>query len=256
MAGATPLSSAMQGGAVQQNAGPRPQVMSPQQFARLPGVNRMPLATTGTQYAPANILGSLQGGAQQAPGQATPTNQATAQHSTMGTSTAQGGNAGAAGGGSTSTTGNPLQPAYVNPNQFGPGQTLKQIMAGFMPQARMAQSDLNSQLAAAGIVGGGATGATQALQGQLTSSLAPTLANAIQTSQGMQLGAEQGNQQATDASRSQLANYLMQAWQIPYEAQAGLAQSALGGYSGLAGENANNFAVPPQSNLLNLWGLL
>lgn len=151
---------------------------------------------------------------------------------------------------------NPLNPTYINANQFGPQSTIKEILAGFEPQARMAQSDLNSQLAAAGIVGGGATGATQALQGQLTSSLAPTLASAIQGSQGLQLTADQSNQAAANNARSQLANYLMQAWQTPYEATAGLASSALSGFGGLSQEEAENFAVPPQSNLLNLFGLL
>ena len=173
---------------------------------------------------------------------------------------AQGGNAGATQGGGAAgggkSTADPLQPSYINANQFGPKQSIQDILAGFEPQARMAQSDLNSQLAAAGIVGGGATGATQALQGQLTSSLAPTLASAIQNSQGMQLTADQANQQAANAARSQLGSYLMQAWQVPYEAQAGLASSALGGYGGLAGQEAQNFAVPPQSNLFNLFGLL
>ena len=150
---------------------------------------------------------------------------------------------------------NPLQPTYINANQFNPQQTLKQILAGFQPAARQQQGALNSQLAAAGIVGGGAQSADQLLAAQQSSALAPSLASAIQGSQGMQLTADQANQQAANTQRSQLANYLMQAWQVPYQANAGLAQSALSGYSGLAGQEANNFAVPPPQTLLSMLGI-
>jgi hypothetical protein len=150
---------------------------------------------------------------------------------------------------------NPLQPSYIPTQQFNPQQTLKQILAGFQPQARQQQGALNSQLAAAGIVGGGAQSADQLLAAQQSSALAPTLASAIQGSQGMQLTADEANQQAANASRSQLANYLMQAWQIPYQATAGLAGSALSGFGGLAGQEAQNFAVPPPQTILSMLGL-
>lgn len=207
----------------------------------------------------------------------------------------------------TGATANPLQPSYLprtplgqatygraatlSPQQInalGPQQSINQVLAGFQPQARQAQGALNSQLAAMGIVGGGAQGATQDLQGQLASSLAPTLASTIQNSQGMQLGAEQGNQsalnamtglnvgaanqmtgtnlqnvmgtnlanqQAANSARSALANYLMQAWQVPLQAQTGIYGSMLGGGAGLAGQEAQNFAVPPPQNLFTMLGL-
>lgn len=190
-----------------------------------------------------------------------------------------------------------LSPQQIN--ALGPQATLQQILAGFQPQARQAQGALNSQLAGMGIVGGGAQGATQDLQGQLASSLAPTLASAIQNSQGMQLGAEQGNQnaqnamtglnvgatnqqtlanqgaqnqmtgmnvgnvmntnlanqQAANAARSQLAQYMMQGWQTPLEAMSGLYSAGLSGGAGLAGQEAQNFAVPPPQNLFTMLGI-
>lgn len=150
---------------------------------------------------------------------------------------------------------NPLNPTYIPTGQFGPQQTLKQILAGFQPAARQQQGALNSSLAAAGIVGGGAQSADQLLSAQQSSAIAPALAQAIQGSQGMQLTADQANQQAANASRSQLANYLMQAWSLPYQSTTGLAESALSGFGGLAGQEAQNFAVPPQQTLLSMLGL-
>lgn len=151
---------------------------------------------------------------------------------------------------------NPLNPTYIPTQQFGPQQTLKQILAGYLPAQRQQQGALNSQLAAAGIVGGGAQSADQLLSAQQSSAIAPTLAQAIQGSQGMQLTADEANQQAANTAKSQLANYLMQAWQIPYQTTAGISEAGLSGFSGLAGEEAQNFPVSQTNNLLNLWGLI
>lgn len=150
-------------------------------------------------------------------------------------------------------TADPLQPTYVNPNVFSPKATLAQIMQGYQPAARQQQGALNNQLAAMGIQGGGAQSADQLLAAQQTSALAPTLANAIQGSQGMQLSAAQGNQQAADAMRSQLAQYLQQAWQIPYQTTAGLYGSAMG--SGLQQTIGSQFPVVPQESLLSMIGI-
>lgn len=120
---------------------------------------------------------------------------------------------GVAATGSAST----LSPAQLA--ALGPQQTLAQIMAGFQPQARQSTAALNDTLAASGIVGGGAQGAQQLLQGQLASSLAPTLANAIQTSQGNVLGAEETNMGALNtqtlanqAARNQMTGTNLQDW--------------------------------------------
>ena len=310
--------------------------LSPQQRAAMQGG---PTMTTGTAMAPGNMpnVTAAQWNAMMSGGAQSPLAAATgAQHP-----------AAAAGGGQQA---NPLQPSYLpnapqgvattgrattgqattgrattgnaatlSPQQIaalGPQSTLQQILAGFEPQARQAQDALNNSLAAAGIVGGGQIGATQALQGQLASSLAPTLANAIQTSQGNVLGAETGNQnalnamtgmnvgalnqqtlanqaaqnaqtgqnvgaintqtlanqgaqnamtgmnvgnvmntnlanqQAANAARTNLAQMLMTGWQTPLEAMSGLYGAGLSGGAGLAGQEAQNFAVPPPQNLI------
>jgi len=156
-------------------------------------------------------------------------------------------------------------------NALGPQATIAQILKGFQPQARQAQSALNNNLAAAGIVGGGAEGATDLLQGQLASSLAPTLAQAIQGSQGMQLGAETQNmnaqnqmtgqnlqdimqtnalnQQAANQMRSQLAGYQMQGWQTPLQDYSSLLNAFMGG--GIGQGVANNFPVYGNSGPLS-----
>lgn len=108
-------------------------------------------------------------------------------------------------------------PSWLSgPNGFlGPQQTIQQILQGFAPQAAQSTDALNNSLAAAGIVGGPALTAQSELQGQLASSLAPTLAQAIQGSQANVLGAQefqsgQGLQQALQnaqlAEQTGLAN--------------------------------------------------
>lgn len=94
-------------------------------------------------------------------------------------------------------------PSWLSgPNGYlSPTSTIQQILQGFAPQSAQATDSLNNTLAAAGIVGGPAATAQTELQGQLSASLAPTLANAIQAAQGNVLGAQefqsgQGLQQA------------------------------------------------------------
>lgn len=182
---------------------------------------------------------------------------------------------------------NPLNPSYMTGLPMGraaqsganvsPQATLQQILAGFMPQARQSQDALNNQLAAAGIVGGGAQDATQMLQSQLASALAPTLGNAIQSSQGMTLQQSLANQQARNQmtglnisdimqgkafnaqarnqAGSQLASMMQQGWQLPYQAQSELYNQYMGGAGNLAGAEASNFVVQPQQSLLQMLGL-
>jgi hypothetical protein len=94
-------------------------------------------------------------------------------------------------------------PSWLSgPNGYlSPQSTIQQILTGFAPQSAQATNNLNNTMAASGIVGGPANVAQTELQGQLAASLAPTLANAIQTAQGNVLGAQefqsgQGLQQA------------------------------------------------------------
>lgn len=135
-----------------------------------------------------------------------------------------------------STTASPLQPFYlpnaptVKPATFAgarssaptgltpqqlqalsPQTTIAQIQAGALPEFANAQRSLNDQLAAMGIVGGGALDATAALQKQLLSSLAPTLANAIQTSQGNTLQAQEFGLQGGLQQALANAGFLQQA---------------------------------------------
>lgn len=185
-------------------------------------------------------------------------------------------------------------------NSLGPQATIQQIMQGFAPQAAQSTAALNNTLAAMGIVGGGAQDAQTMLQGQLASSLAPTLANAIQNSQGNQLNAgefgvnnglqqsmnnagmqqqqtlanqsasnqanlyngtndfntNQYNATAANNSGNELANYMMQAYSMPFGAYNNINSMGLGGASSLAQQNAQNFPVYQSNNLMNLWGLI
>lgn len=67
-----------------------------------------------------------------------------------------------------------------------PSQVIQQILQGFAPMAASSENALNSTLAASGLAGGPNVGAQTELQAQLASALAPSLANAIQFSQGQQ----------------------------------------------------------------------
>lgn len=93
----------------------------------------------------------------------------------------------------------PLDPNLIN--SLSPNSTIQQILAGFAPQANSAQKNLMQTLADFGIGGGQAVQAQTQLQDSLASALAPTLANAIQFSQGNQLQAgEFGSGQGLQAA--------------------------------------------------------
>ena len=114
---------------------------------------------------------------------------------------------------------------------FDPSASLAMVLQGFQPQAQAAQSGLQNQLAAAGIQGGGAIDAQNVLQRNLAAGLAPTLAQVIQNSQGMEL-------------QNKLA--ILNAF-------SGLNQTVLGIGGYLAGTAANNFAVEQPNPI---WGVL
>jgi hypothetical protein len=182
---------------------------------------------------------------------------------------------------------NPLQPTYA-PNapqgqatlsniNLSPQQQLAQIMKGFMPVQRQATSALNNNLAASGIVGGGGQGAQQLLQGQLSASIAPTLANAIQTAKGQQLqqglgnaglatgmtdtnlqNLMQGNEfnaSAANNAGSQLAQLLQSAWGTQAGGLAGILGQGLGAGGQLGSNESNNFGVQPNNNIWAMLGL-
>lgn len=182
---------------------------------------------------------------------------------------------------------NPLQPTYApNPPQgqatlsnvnVSPQASLQQILAGFLPAQRQAMSQLNNQLASAGIAGGGAQGAGNLLQGQLAASLGPTLANAIQSAQGMSLQQGLGNAGFSNAMTSQnlqdwmqtnffnannanqasqqLANMLYGGWQTQAGGLAGILGQGLQGSGSLANQEAQNFPVYPNSTIWAQLGL-
>lgn len=186
------------------------------------------------------------------------------------------------GGGQTM---NPAQPVYapappqgqatLSQVQLGPQHTIQEILKGFMPVQRQANSMLQNNLAASGIVGGGGQGASNLLQGQLASSIAPTLANAIQGSQSNQLQQALGNagmsnqmtntnlqdwmntnffnSSAANQARQQLAQQLFGGWNTQAQGLAGILGQGMGGFSNLAGNESNNF---PISGNTSLWGLL
>jgi hypothetical protein len=118
------------------------------------------------------------------------------------------------------------QPTYVDPSQFSPNATIQQIMAGFAPQAQSSENNLNQTLADFGINGGQAVGAMSQLQSQLAGALGPTLANAIQGSQGMQLGAGEFNANAYNNQQSSIFNAI---------------NSMIGGGQGAGNQNANQY---------------
>lgn len=186
-----------------------------------------------------------------------------------------------------STTYNPLQPGYtaqapqgqatMSTANVSPQASIQQVLQGFQPQAQQSTSDLNSTLAAMGIVGGGAQQAQTMLQGQLASSLAPTLASVIQNSQGMGLqqslanasannqmtglniqdilGTNMYNTSAYNNAQSQLANYINQGWQLPYEANTQIQTGGLGAAGSISTGAAQDYPVTQPQTLLGSLGI-
>lgn len=103
--------------------------------------------------------------------------------------------------------GGPQAAGGVDANQFGAGNTIQSLLQGFAPQAQRSTNNLNQTLADFGVSGGQAVGAQTQLQAQLAAALSPSIASAIQSSQGQQLSALQGNQGA-QVSQNNLAAQL------------------------------------------------
>lgn len=187
----------------------------------------------------------------------------------------------------TATANQAIQPSYqpqaptatpttTNVN-LSPQASIAQVLQGFQPQAQQSTSDLNSTMAAMGIVGGGAQQAQNLLQSNLASALAPTLAQVIQGSQGMQLNQAQGNanaantmtglnvqdqlavnsqnQNVANMMQSQLANYLMQGWSQPLSAYTELQSGGLGAAGNIASGAAQDYPVYQPQTLLGSIGL-
>src|SRR5271166_2313802 len=135
-----------------------------------------------------------------------------------------------------------------------PSQVIQQILQGFAPQVQSSQNALNSTLAESGLAGGPNVSAQEQLQGQLASGIAPSIANAIQFSQGQQQQAGLANtgyanqftlqnlqdlmgtnQYNTSTYNSQLNN-LLNLFSNPYSQMQGASNS-------LALGSSNNFPV-------------
>jgi hypothetical protein len=124
------------------------------------------------------------------------------------------------------TGSNYQQPSYVDTSQFSPNATIQQILAGFAPQAQSSENNLNQTLADFGINGGQAVGAMTQLQSQLGASLAPSLANAIMGSQGMQLQGGEFNSGAYNNQQQDIWNAI---------------SGIIGGGQSAGNTNANNY---------------
>lgn len=98
-----------------------------------------------------------------------------------------------------------VAPTYANDQTAtNPAYGVGQVLQGFAPQSAASTNTLNDTLAAMGISGGGAANAQTALQGQLASSLAPTLGNVYTQYAGNSLQQALANQNA--ANTASLAN--------------------------------------------------
>ena len=125
---------------------------------------------------------------------------------------------------------------------LSPNSTIQQILQSFQPQEQSAQNNLNQTLADFGVGGGQAVQANQQLQGELASSIAPALANAIQGSQSNLLGASEFN--INDPLQAALAN------------QSSANQANLFNATGVNNMNAANVAQYNQNNSQLLQDLL
>jgi hypothetical protein len=124
------------------------------------------------------------------------------------------------------TGSNYSQPSYVPLGSFNPNQTISYLNQGFQGTDANAANQLNQTLADFGINGGQAVDAMGNLQSQLASAQAPTIANAIQNSQGMQLQGGEFNAGAFNNQQQQIMNAIF---------------GMMGGGQGAGNQNANQY---------------
>jgi hypothetical protein len=157
-----------------------------------------------------------------------------------------------------------LQPSYVSaPPQdtaslVDPSSQIAQILAAYQPAAQQSQMNLNGALAASGVSGGGMTGATQQLQGQLAAGLAPSLASAIgnansenqsainsanQFNTSNLINANTGNVSTANNFQQYLAGLNNQDWLAQLQGYTGLNESGLSGQQGINQEAAGNYGI-------------
>src|SRR5271165_4068240 len=135
-----------------------------------------------------------------------------------------------------------------------PSQVIQQILQGFAPQAQSAQNSLNATLAESGLAGGPNVSAQEQLQGQEAAGLAPSIANAIQFSQGQQQQAGLSNTAAANQFTLQNLQDLMGTNQYNTTAYNQQLNNLLGLFSnpytqaqqgaiGIANQQAGNFPI-------------
>lgn len=96
-------------------------------------------------------------------------------------------------------------------NSLGSNQTIAALLQGFAPQAAQSTQNLNQTLANFGVTGGQNVAANTQLQAQLAAALSPSIASAIQNSQGNQLNAgEFGAGQTQQANLANQSTHLSQ----------------------------------------------
>lgn len=139
----------------------------------------------------------------------------------------------------------PQAAGAIDPTQFGSNQTIMQLLQGFAPQAQRSTNNLNQTLADFGVSGGQAVGANTQLQAQLAAALGPSIASAIQNSQGNTLSAL-GQNQGAEVSQNNLAAQLRGTNAGQYNAAfaSGLGQNT-------ANEQQTNLANQSAANTAN-----
>jgi hypothetical protein len=140
-----------------------------------------------------------------------------------------------------------LQPPTDTAALVDPSAQIAQILAAYQPAAQQSQMNLNGALAASGVSGGGMTGATQQLQGQLAAGLAPSLASAIgnanSENQSALNQANMFNTGNTMSAQQLLAQLQNQDWLAQLGGYTGLNESGLGAQEGVNQQAAGNYGV-------------
>ena len=155
----------------------------------------------------------------------------------------------------------PLQPTYAGLGLSGfntdPSATIAQIMAAFAPQAQSAQQGFMDSMALSGLSGGPVQAGEQQLQGQLAAGLAPSLANAIQFSQGQGLEQALANAGMFNTNQMFNAGEATSAGQMLAQLFQQMNLAGMGGQQGIAGQAASNFPIsqPLGGDLLGALGM-
>lgn len=146
-----------------------------------------------------------------------------------------------------------LDPSLLS--SLGSSQTIQALLQGFAPQAQRSTNNLNQTLANFGVTGGQNVAAQTELQAQLAAALSPSIASAIQNSQGNTLNAGEFGvtNSANNANRQLQAGTTNQGAQLTQndlnaQIQAGNASQFNALMGGGVGQNA---AFQQAANLTN-----